>query len=159
MKETLFGELFSGLKLDKCGICANYNTVQCFRKIVWAILIMTSQNLSHYGTTVIMIVFHAPFPILTLILRPYERPINNLIEFMIDSLLLGVSIWLLVFKDFTFYNNDSLLAGHYIVLGWITLISFIIIIDILLTSVYRVINIKKLTRVDLSKTQPVNESE
>ena len=83
----------------------------------------------------IVILFHLPFTIAAIVCRPYERYWNNLIEIMSELLLLGVSIWLIVFIDSSWYNNtDYLLAGHYIVLGWITLIHIIILIDVFGTS-------------------------
>jgi len=106
---------------------------------------MTCQSTNNYVTASIMVAFHAPFPVLTLILRPFRRPINNLIEFMIDILLLGCAIWLLVMNDFTWYTEDLSIAGHYIVLGWIMIIFLVFLIDIFGTCFYRIVCCKKIS--------------
>lgn len=131
VKNSILGELFNGIKVNKCCVCSMYNAIQCFWKIVWGVLIMSCQNTDHYGVAVICIIFHLPFTIAAIVCRPYERFMNNVIEIMIELLLLGTSIWLIIFIDASWYNNtEYLLAGHYIVLGWITLIHIFVLVDI-----------------------------
>lgn len=56
---------------------------------------------------------------------------NNLIEVMIELLLLGTSIWMVIFTNSSWYSHaDYLLAGHYIVLIWITLIHLVVLVDV-----------------------------
>lgn len=60
---------------------------------------------------------------------------GNLIEIMVESVILGANIWLLVMnKEEKYEGNDKTLIGFYLLLGAITGIFLVILVDVLTSS-------------------------
>ena len=136
LPNSIFAEYFSGISIDRLGFRAFYNFSQCIRKLGYALLIMSCQDSDKFlSLGLSLALFHFPFFVFAICDRAYKRKMGNLIEIMVESVILGANIWLLVMHEEEKYDgNDKTLIGFYLLLGAITGIFLVILVDVMTSS-------------------------
>ena len=96
---------------------------------------MSCQKTNRYVTLGLSLgLFHLPFWLLAICVRAYKRKVGNLVEVMVESVIVGVNVWLLVMGEREYEGNDKAVIGFYLLLGFVSLIFLVILADVVLSS-------------------------